>query len=66
MNQRKQMAFVTEQFRQKIKTGPEYACSVCHRTLFKNQVVKCLKDEYLKRPNIIAVAQKCIRDTHLH
>ncbi|XP_037395199.1 uncharacterized protein LOC108432566 [Pygocentrus nattereri] len=66
VKRRKEIEHVTEQFRQKIRTGPEYVCSVCHRILFKKQVLKCKKEDFLKRPHIMSVAQKCITDTYLH
>jgi DNA replication protein DnaC len=33
-------------FKGKIKEGPYYACSVCHRMLYKRSVVKLNKDKY--------------------
>ncbi|XP_076849952.1 uncharacterized protein LOC143498932 [Brachyhypopomus gauderio] len=63
----KDMNYVTEKFREKINTGPEYVCSVCHRTLFKHQVLKCRKDTYLKRAQAVeSIAERCITDTYLH
>ncbi|XP_076870348.1 uncharacterized protein LOC143521406 [Brachyhypopomus gauderio] len=63
----KDINYVTDEFRKKINTGPEYVCSVCHRTLFKHQVLKCRKDTYLKRAQVVvSIAERCITDTYLH
>ncbi|XP_072565389.1 uncharacterized protein [Paramormyrops kingsleyae] len=64
---RKDIKYVIEQFRQKITKSPEYICSVCHRMLFKHQVLICKKDEYFKKSQAIAlVASQCITETYLH
>ncbi|XP_072564692.1 uncharacterized protein, partial [Paramormyrops kingsleyae] len=64
---RKDIKYVIKQFRQKITKGPEYICSVCHRMLFKYQVLICKKDEYFKKSQAIAlVASQCITETYLH
>ncbi|XP_072572246.1 uncharacterized protein [Paramormyrops kingsleyae] len=66
-DKRKDIGHVIEQFREKINTGPVYICSVCHRMLFKHQVVICRKDEYWRKSEGIAlVASRCITDTYLH
>ncbi|XP_076870505.1 uncharacterized protein LOC143521483 isoform X1 [Brachyhypopomus gauderio] len=64
---RKDMSYVLEQFRDKIATGPVHVCAVCHRALFKHQVVKCRKPEYLKKAATVALlAEKCITENYLH
>ncbi|XP_048834537.1 uncharacterized protein LOC125709770 [Brienomyrus brachyistius] len=66
-DKRKDIEYVTEQFKEKINRGPEYICSVCHRMLFKHQVVICRKGEYLRKSQAVAVlASQCITDTYLH
>ncbi|XP_076836836.1 uncharacterized protein LOC143482374 [Brachyhypopomus gauderio] len=64
---RKDMSYVLEQFRDKIAMGPVHVCAVCHRALFKHQVIKCRKQEYLKKAATVALlADKCITDNYLH
>ncbi|XP_072562264.1 uncharacterized protein [Paramormyrops kingsleyae] len=66
-DKRKDIQYVIEQFRDKINTGPVYICSVCHRMLFKHQVVICRKDQYLRKSQTVALlALQCITDTYLH
>ncbi|XP_072554803.1 uncharacterized protein [Paramormyrops kingsleyae] len=66
-DKRTDITYVIEQFGEKINTGPVYICSVCHRMLFKHQVVICRKDKYLKKSQGVALlAMQCITDTYLH
>ncbi|XP_078688663.1 uncharacterized protein LOC144920377 isoform X2 [Branchiostoma floridae x Branchiostoma belcheri] len=37
-----------EKFQVECKKGPEYVCTVCHRLLFRNQVVICHKEKYVQ------------------
>ncbi|XP_035258455.1 uncharacterized protein LOC118219420 [Anguilla anguilla] len=61
------MDYIVQQFKDKLSTGPQYVCSVCHRQLFKHQVIQCKKDTYGKKGNAIAsLASKCITETYLH
>ncbi|XP_046381067.2 uncharacterized protein LOC124152241 [Haliotis rufescens] len=65
--ERKIMANVTRSFVENISKGPEFVCSVCHRRLFKKQVVQCKKTVYeSKGSNVASVSEKCITDTYLH
>ncbi len=58
---------VIQQFREKVKQGPEYVCCVCHRLLFQHQVVECKKEQYGKKGSGVAsLADKCITSTYLH
>ncbi|XP_076872152.1 uncharacterized protein LOC143522233 [Brachyhypopomus gauderio] len=64
---RTEMPYIIEQFRHKIAMGPIYVCAVCHRTLFKHQVIKCRQQEYMKKgPKVALVAERCITDSYLH
>ncbi|XP_049319588.1 uncharacterized protein LOC125781000 [Astyanax mexicanus] len=66
-NKRKETDFVITQFKNKISTGPEYVCAVCHRALFKHQVIRCRKHEYLKKdPAVACIAERCITEDYLH
>lgn len=58
--------YVIEQFNLKVKDGPGYACCVCHRLLFRNQVLCCHKNKYRHREDICLVADKCISEDYLH
>jgi hypothetical protein len=35
-------------FHAKIKCGPDYVCTVCHRIMYKQNVIKCNKTKYIK------------------
>ncbi|XP_072239813.1 uncharacterized protein [Leuresthes tenuis] len=59
--------FVIGQFRQDVSRGPEYVCSVCHRLLFRKQVIECKRSHYeSKRPEVAALAKRCITLQYLH
>ncbi|XP_072232324.1 uncharacterized protein [Leuresthes tenuis] len=59
--------FVICQFRQDVSRGPEYICSVCHRLLFRKQVIECKRSHYeSKRPEVAALAKRCITLQYLH
>uniref|UniRef100_A0A9J7WX60 ATP-dependent DNA helicase n=1 Tax=Cyprinus carpio carpio TaxID=630221 RepID=A0A9J7WX60_CYPCA len=63
----KEIDYVIEQFKQKISTGPEYVCSVCHRCCFKMQVKKCNQNKYLQKSiHAGCMAEKCITLKYLH
>ncbi|CAJ1060221.1 uncharacterized protein LOC121898666 isoform X1 [Xyrichtys novacula] len=61
-----QMDFVIEQFLEKIKDGPAFVCSVCHRLLFKHQVSRCKLDKYSSNTKTAGVAARCIKDVYVH
>ncbi|XP_077060978.1 uncharacterized protein LOC143713540 [Siphateles boraxobius] len=64
---RKEIDCVIEQFKDKISTGPEYVCSVCHRCCFKMQVKHCKISKYLqKSQHAGCVSDKCITVDYLH
>ncbi|XP_048256969.1 uncharacterized protein LOC125382713 [Haliotis rufescens] len=65
--ERKIMENVTQSFAKNISEGPEFVCSVCHRRLFKKQVVQCKRTVYEnKGSNIATVAERCITENYLH
>ncbi|KAK0134798.1 OTU domain-containing protein 4 [Merluccius polli] len=54
-------------FRGEVSRGPEYVCSVCHRLLFRKQVVECKTQSYeSKRAEVAALAKRCITLKYLH
>ncbi|XP_062409039.1 uncharacterized protein LOC134100005 [Sardina pilchardus] len=56
-----------DRFRQEVSRGPEYTCSVCHRILFRKQVVECKRQNYeSKRAEVAALANRCITLQYLH
>ncbi|XP_077378697.1 uncharacterized protein LOC144019426 isoform X12 [Festucalex cinctus] len=62
-----QFDFVMENFLDKVKNGPEFVCSVCHRLMFKRQVSYCKRDHYKKMSSAIElIANKCITEEYLH
>ncbi len=64
---RKEMNYVIEQFKEKISSGPEYVCAVCHRCCFKKQVKLCNKNKYLQiSTEVGCIAEKCITLNYLH
>ncbi|XP_002733238.1 uncharacterized protein LOC100378309, partial [Saccoglossus kowalevskii] len=66
-NKQQNMESVTSLFRNEVCNGPEYVCSVCHRQLFRNQVILCKREIYSTKENkVTRVAEKCITDDYLH
>ncbi|XP_073681681.1 uncharacterized protein [Garra rufa] len=64
---RNDIDYVIEEFKQKISSGPEYVCAVCHRCCFKTQVKHCNKNKYfLKSTEVGCIAEKCITLNYLH
>ncbi len=51
----KEIDYAIEQFKQKISTGPEYVCSVCHRCCFKMQVKNAIKINIFKNQSMLVV-----------
>uniref|UniRef100_A0A8C4HPS9 ATP-dependent DNA helicase n=1 Tax=Dicentrarchus labrax TaxID=13489 RepID=A0A8C4HPS9_DICLA len=50
-------------FREKTKQGPTYVCTVCHRTLFANQVMRCKRTKYVKNSDLVAA---CLTGKYVH
>lgn len=59
--------YVLENFQMKTSVGPCYACSSCHRLLFKNQVEKCDVETFKeKSESVWNVARQYISDKYIH
>lgn len=55
-----------QSFRRHIKEGPDCVCSVCRLMFFRNQVLPCREEKYLKRDQSRETAewiQSCLRST---
>merc|ERR1712082_354676 len=50
-------------FRIRIKSGPTYVCTVCHRAMFRNQVRVCVEAKYTRNP---ALAAACLTAKYVH
>ncbi|KAL1261370.1 hypothetical protein QQF64_006635 [Cirrhinus molitorella] len=50
-------------FRCQVLHGPTYICTVCHRTLFPNQVKMCKRSRYVKNVRITA---SCLTGKYVH
>ncbi|XP_069378951.1 uncharacterized protein [Paralichthys olivaceus] len=50
-------------FREKIRNGPTYVCTVCHRALFANQVVRCNRSKFVKNVHLVA---SCLTGKYVH
>ncbi|XP_027146424.1 uncharacterized protein LOC109138373 isoform X2 [Larimichthys crocea] len=50
-------------FREKTKQGPTYVCTVCHRTLFPNQVMQCNRTKYVRNSDLAAA---CLSGKYVH
>ncbi|XP_034036664.1 uncharacterized protein LOC117519424 [Thalassophryne amazonica] len=61
-----QFEFVVHQFLEKVKDGPEFVCCVCHRLLFRHQVLNCKWEDYRKTETVASIASKCITEDYLH
>ncbi|XP_073694460.1 uncharacterized protein [Garra rufa] len=54
-------------FRQEVRNGPEFVCCVCHRLLFRKQVIECKTECYEDKGEKIAVlGKKCITTSYVH
>ncbi|XP_006824386.2 uncharacterized protein LOC100379079 [Saccoglossus kowalevskii] len=67
VNSMKNIDKVTNTFRNEIANGPKYVCSVCHRRLFRDQVLFCKQEMYFnKGGNVSSIAEKCITKDYVH
>ncbi|XP_039896714.1 uncharacterized protein LOC120739111 isoform X6 [Simochromis diagramma] len=57
------MQAATLAFREAIQLGPTHVCTVCHRTLFPNQVKHCKRSKYVTNSNIVAT---CLTGKFVH
>ena len=42
--------YITD-FHSKVKQGPEFVCTCCHRLMYKQTVIRCTKSKYTKASN---------------
>lgn len=61
-----QFGFVIKQFLEKVKDGPGFVCCVCHRLLFKHQVLSCKKDHYRKQRASALITNICLSEDYVH
>ncbi|XP_074526296.1 uncharacterized protein LOC141790369 [Halichoeres trimaculatus] len=66
VEQSKDFGFVMNQFLEQVKDGPDFVCCVCHRLLFRNQVVSCDRDAYSRTSRTAELAEECISECFLH
>ncbi|XP_042610591.1 uncharacterized protein LOC122144028 [Cyprinus carpio] len=57
---------VKNNFAQKVNSDLDFVCCVCHRLLFRQQVLCCQRDHYNQNSSTALLAQKCITDVFLH
>lgn len=50
-------------FRSRIKAGPTYVCTVCHKASFPNQVQPCTRSNYVKKPDVVSA---CLTGKYIH
>ncbi|XP_077367827.1 uncharacterized protein LOC144011878 [Festucalex cinctus] len=50
-------------FRERVRHGPTYICTVCHRALFPNQVKHCKRARYTKNVDVVFV---CLTGQFVH
>ncbi|XP_072768833.1 uncharacterized protein [Nerophis lumbriciformis] len=58
--------FVMDSFLDKVRHGPDFVCSVCHRLQFKYQVLRCEREVYAARLATAGIANNCISEHYLH
>ena len=55
-----------EEFREKVRDGPDFVCCCCHRLLFKNQVLSFDREVLIRSLAAASVADMCISEEYLH
>uniref|UniRef100_A0A672HNV9 ATP-dependent DNA helicase n=2 Tax=Salarias fasciatus TaxID=181472 RepID=A0A672HNV9_SALFA len=55
-----------DQFVEKVRDGPDFVCCVCHRLLFRYQVLSCQREVYSSRSESARVADRCVSEDYLH
>ncbi|XP_062580569.1 uncharacterized protein LOC134242498 [Saccostrea cucullata] len=65
-NNMKQAEEVVRSFKENASKGPDYACTCCHRLLFKNQVQVCEHQMYEKNEAARTISHICLLDKYLH
>lgn len=57
----KELSFVMQPFKDKVKDGPEFVCCVCLRLFFIHQVLSCDRHVYVR-----GLANNCTSEQYLH
>lgn len=58
---------ITDWFKNAVKDGPRYVCSVCHKFKFRKQVVECNEENYTKKgAKCKEMANHCITHEFIH
>ncbi|KAI2646116.1 OVARIAN TUMOR DOMAIN-containing deubiquitinating enzyme 10 [Labeo rohita] len=57
---------IRNNFEQKVNSDLDFVCCVCHRLLFREQVLRCQRDHYNQNSSTMTLAKKCITDVYLH
>ncbi|XP_044191600.1 LOW QUALITY PROTEIN: uncharacterized protein LOC122969723, partial [Thunnus albacares] len=58
--------FVMHQFLEKVRDGPHFVCCVCHRLLFRSQLLSCDREVYTRSSATAGIAETCISEKFLH
>lgn len=58
--------FVKDQFLEKVRDGPYFVCCVCHRLLFKYQMLKRDWEVYATTLATAGIGKNCIGELYLH
>ncbi|XP_030019133.1 uncharacterized protein LOC115439438 [Sphaeramia orbicularis] len=57
---------VMDHFLEKVRDGPDFVCCVCHRLMFKSQVLTCDREVYAASVATAGIADNCISECYLH
>ncbi|XP_044221305.1 uncharacterized protein LOC122991901 isoform X4 [Thunnus albacares] len=58
--------FVMHQFLEKVRDGPHFVCCVCHRLMFRSQLLTCDREMYSRSSATTGIAEMCISEKFLH
>ncbi|XP_044191554.1 uncharacterized protein LOC122969696 [Thunnus albacares] len=58
--------FVMHQFLEKVRDGPHFVCCVCHRLMFRSQLLSCDREVYTRSSATAGIAEMCISEKFLH
>ncbi len=65
--EQKDIDVAIDYFKREVGSGPEFVCSVCHRLLFRKQVIECRRECYEdKGEKIAALGRRCITTRYVH
>ncbi|XP_062612107.1 uncharacterized protein LOC134273904 [Saccostrea cucullata] len=65
-NKMKQAEEVLRSFKENASKGPDYACTCCHRLLFRNQVQVCEHQMYEKSEAARTISHICLLGKYFH